>query len=127
MHLEDALIQCRMSPKKSAKICEKVGGESRRAGASVAAVPRNAAVPRHMPYCGHITLYFHTIQVLLSAKANAMNNHGLDESRLTVGECRHCAHKHLVNSLGLLLPPSACCLDAGACVLPSSRRRGVRG
>lgn len=47
LHLEDALIQCRMHPKKSARICEKV---------------------------------------LLSARANATNNQGLDASRLKVEE-----------------------------------------
>eukprot|EP00887_Chlorella_sp_A99_P002294 scaffold10.g2294.t1 len=47
MHIEDALIQCRISPKKSAKMCE---------------------------------------HVLTAARANAVNNHGLDETRLCVGE-----------------------------------------
>lgn len=47
LHIEDALIQCQIHPKKSAKICEKV---------------------------------------LLSARANATNNHGLADSDLKVEE-----------------------------------------
>ena len=47
LHIEDALIQCQVHPKKSAKICEKV---------------------------------------LLSARANATNNHGLVASKLKVEE-----------------------------------------
>ena len=45
--VQDAVIQCDMSPKKSAEICKKV---------------------------------------LLSARANALNNHGLDDARLRVGQ-----------------------------------------
>ena len=45
LSIQDALIQCRMHPKKAAGICEKV---------------------------------------ILSAKANAVNNHGLAEARLMV-------------------------------------------
>ncbi|CAL8470252.1 g9794 [Coccomyxa elongata] len=44
-HLDDAIIQCQMSPKKAARIC---------------------------------------LKVLRSAQANAVNNHGLDGSRLSV-------------------------------------------
>lgn len=47
--VQDAVIQCDMSPKKSAAICKKV---------------------------------------LLSARANALNNHGLDDARLRVGQWR---------------------------------------
>ena len=47
LHIEDALIQCQIHPKKSAQICEKV---------------------------------------LLSARANATNNHGLTETNLKVEE-----------------------------------------
>jgi len=47
LHIEDALIQCKIHPKKSAQICEKV---------------------------------------LLSARANATNNHGLTETDLKVEE-----------------------------------------
>lgn len=47
LHIEDALIQCQVHPKKSAQICEKV---------------------------------------LLSARANAVNNHGLVASKLKVEE-----------------------------------------
>lgn len=47
LHIEDALIQCRMHHKKAAKICEKV---------------------------------------LLSARANAINNHGLSDANLKVDE-----------------------------------------
>lgn len=47
LHVDDALIQCRLHPKKSARICEKV---------------------------------------LLSARANAANNHGLDQAALRVEE-----------------------------------------
>ncbi|KAG7670336.1 hypothetical protein Ndes2526B_g00086 [Nannochloris sp. 'desiccata'] len=47
LHIEDALIQCQIHPKKSAQICEKV---------------------------------------LLSARANATNNHGLTETDLKVEE-----------------------------------------
>ena len=45
LHIDDALIQCRIHPKKSAQICEKV---------------------------------------LLSARANAINNHGLTDTKLKV-------------------------------------------
>jgi large subunit ribosomal protein L22 len=57
--LEDALVQCRLHPKKAARICEKV---------------------------------------LLSARANASNNHGLAEPRLLVAEAWVGRGSHLVRA-----------------------------
>ena len=80
-HVDDALVQCRMSPKKAAKICLKV---------------YTAYMHACMQTCSHLlsqlpgdvkmTKKVGAMQVLQSAQANAVQNHGLNGSHLLVGE-----------------------------------------
>lgn len=80
-HLDDAIIQCQMSPKKAARICLKASTTS----SCSCNVPTHNVSEQVHDYAG-LDAHPLDVQVLRSAQANAVNNHGLDGSRLSVGK-----------------------------------------